>query len=367
MDNDLLYQLSLCKVPAIGNVHAKALTERFDTAREIFMAKPGLLEKIEGIGPARAANIRKFRDFAAAEKEIAFIRKYHIQCLFIRHPDYPYRLRHCEDPPTMLFYRGTADLNAVRILAIVGTRNHTEYGKIATEKLVKELAPYDVTVVSGLAFGIDAVAHKAALRNHMPTVGVMAHGLDTVYPGQHTGLARQMLQHGGLLTEFPSHTKPNKHHFPSRNRIVAGLSDATVVIESGNRGGSIITADLACGYNREVFALPGRNTDVRSRGCNELIRINKAALLTETTHFTEMMGWQIQPGREKTSQAPASEDLPGEEKKVLAALTGRDKVSTDEIIRASGLPVAAVSAALLNLELRSLIRCSPGKRYTLSE
>lgn len=367
MDNDLLYQLSLCKVPAIGNVHAKALTERFATAREIFMAKPGSLEKIEGIGPARAANIRKFRDFTAAEKEIAFIRKYHIRCLFIRDADYPHRLRHCEDPPVLLFYKGAADLNAPRIVAIVGTRNHTEYGKAATEKFVRELAAYDVMVVSGLAYGIDAVAHKAALCHKLPTVGVMAHGLDTIYPGQHAGLARQMLPHGGLLTEFPSHTKPDKHNFPSRNRIVAGLSDATVIMESGNSGGSMITADLAGGYNREVFALPGRNTDAGSRGCNELIRSNRAMLLDQTPNFAEMMGWQARPAKQNAGPSASAENLPKEEKKVLAVLAGREQVSIDEISVTSGLPVATVSAVLLSLELKSLIHCSPGKRYTLSE
>lgn len=367
MDNDLLYQLSLCKVPAIGNVHAKALTDRFDTARQIFMAKPGLLEKIEGIGPARAANIRRYRNFAAAEQEIAFIEKYHIKPLFIRHKDYPYRLRQCDDPPAILFYKGTADLNAPRIVAIVGTRSHTEYGKAVTEKFVQDLASYDVVVISGLAYGIDAVAHKAALRKGLPTVGVIAHGLDTIYPVQHTGLARQMLQNGGLLTEFQSNTKPDKYNFPSRNRIVAGLSDATLIMESGLKGGSMITADLACGYNREVFALPGRNTDVNSRGCNELIRTNKAALLGEPARFAEMMGWQRCAKKPADIQTDFLENQPEEEQKVLAALKDRELVSIDEISRASGLPTAIVSAALLGLELKSVIHCSPGKRYTLRD
>ena len=366
MDNDLLYQLSLCKVPAIGNVHAKALTDRFATVRDIFMARPRLLEKIEGIGPARAANIRRFRDFAAAEKEIAFINKYHIKPLFIRHKDYPQRLLHCDDPPVLLFYKGTADLNAPRTVAVVGTRNHTEYGKAATEKLVKELSEYDVVLISGLAYGIDAIAHKAALRNHVPTVGVVAHGLDTIYPGEHTGLARQMLGSGGLLTEFHSNTKPDKHNFPSRNRIVAGLSDATIIIESGIRGGSMITADLAFGYHREVFALPGRKTDVHSKGCNELIRTNKAALLGETAQFAAAMAWESRAGK-RTAQTGFTGDQTAEEQQVLRTLESAGTLSIDEVIRATGIGVATVSAVLLGLELKSLIQSSPGQRYRLSE
>ena len=188
----------------------------------------------------------------------------------------------CYDSPTLLYYKGEADLNGDKIVAIIGTRNHTDYGKQITEQLVEELTEQNVVVVSGLAYGIDAIAHKAAVKNNLPTVGVLAHGLDQVYPPQHTGLAKEMLKAGGgLLTEFRSKSKPDKHNFPTRNRVVAGMSDATIVIETGIKGGSMITAELANNYNKDVFAFPGKVTDTKSAGCNYLIKNNKAILLTD--------------------------------------------------------------------------------------
>ena len=207
--------------------------------------------------------------------------------------DYPKRLLNCYDSPTLLYYKGEADLNSEKIIAVIGTRNHTEYGKQVTEKLIRELTEQNVVVVSGLAYGIDAIAHKAAVKNNLKTVGVLAHGLDQVYPSQHTGLAKEMLQAGGgLLTEFRSKTKPDKHNFPTRNRIVAGMSDATIVIETGIKGGSMITAELANNYNKDVFAYPGSVNDGKSAGCNYLIKNNKAVLLTDAQELIELMNWE---------------------------------------------------------------------------
>jgi DNA processing protein len=226
LSNDLLYQLALTLIPNIGPVQAKILLQHFE-AEEIFKAKKSTLEKIEGIGGIKANNIKAFNDFSKAEEEINFIEKYKIKPLFLTDKDYPQRLLNCYDSPTLLYYRGAANLNSPRIISIVGTRNNSDYGKQVTEKLIKELAAQNVLVVSGLAFGIDAIAHKSAIKNQLPTVGVLAHGLDQIYPSEHSGLAKDLIKHnGGLLTEFRSKSKPDKHNFPIRNRIVASKAAA---------------------------------------------------------------------------------------------------------------------------------------------
>ncbi|HUR10087.1 MAG TPA: DNA-processing protein DprA, partial [Flavitalea sp.] len=223
MKEDLVYRLALSKVPQIGYVHAKLLVQNFPTARAIFEAKISDLERIEGIGTVRAGHIHRFRDFDNCNREIEFLEKYHIRALFLTDEEYPRRLLHCYDPPTILFYKGTADLNAPKMIGIVGTRSNTEYGKSFTDKLVKDLASLQVTVVSGLAFGIDAIAHKTALKQSLMTVGALGHGLGTIYPAEHASLAKEMIRQGGLVTEFFHETKPDKHNFPSRNRLVAGM------------------------------------------------------------------------------------------------------------------------------------------------
>ncbi len=366
MKNDLLYQLALGLVPHIGLVHAKTLAEHFGTAAAIFKARPSQLEKIEGIGTVRAAAIHQFKGFEEAEKEIAFIEKYKIRPLFLSDPDYPQRLLHCYDAPTLLFYRGEANLNAARVIAIIGTRSNTDYGKYITEKLVRELTEKEVLIVSGLAFGIDALAHKAAIRNKLPTVGVLGHGLDTIYPSLHTQLARDMIkQGGGLLTEFSSNTKPDKHNFPARNRIVAGMSDATIVVETGIKGGSMITAELANSYNKDVFAWPGKVTDPKSAGCNYLIRSNKAMLLTDTQELVDLMGWA-----DIHRKAPAQQDLflelGADEQKLAHIIAQNETVHIDELNMHSGLSSSTIAAAILNMELQGLVQCLPGKRYKLS-
>src|SRR5215212_6821812 len=318
--NDLLYQLALTLVPNIGDVHAKILVQHLGDARSVFDAKQNILEKIEGIGSVRARSIKKFDEFQIAEAEIKFIEKYKIRSLFLTDKDYPQRLLNCYDAPPLLFYKGSADLNTSRVLAIVGTRSNTEYGKQFTEKLVKDLEDQNILIVSGLAFGIDAIAHKAALKNNLATVGVVGHGLDTVYPYEHTGLAKDMVKHGGgILSEFFSGTKPDKHHFPLRNRIVAGLCDATVIVETNIKGGSMITAKLADAYNRDVFAVPGRTTDNKSSGCNYLIKNNKAILLIDADELLDVMGWKEK--RHKTKkQKELFIELSRDEKQVVQLL-----------------------------------------------
>ena len=368
MTDELLYQLSLTLIPNIGPVQAKILLQHCN-AEEIFHAKKTFLEKIEGVGPIRAASIAAFKDFSQAEEEIKFIEKYKIKPLFVTDTAYPKRLLNCYDSPTLLFYKGDADLNAAKIVAIVGTRSHTDYAKQVTEKLVKELTEQNITVVSGLAFGVDGIAHKASVKNGLSTIGVLAHGLDQIYPAEHAGLAKDMIKHkGGLLTEFRSKSKPDKHNFPTRNRIVAGMSDATIVIETGLKGGSMITAELANSYNKDVFAIPGKVTDVKSSGCNYLIKNNRAMLLTDAAELIQVMQWEdkAKSKKEKRSQRELFIEMTADEKIVVAILREKEAVHIDEINGKSGLSSSAVAGAMLNLELQGIISSKPGKMYNLS-
>jgi DNA processing protein len=366
MNPDLLYQLALTLIPNIGPVQAKILLQHCNP-EEIFHAKKSFLEKIEGIGPVRAASITSYKDFTEAEEEIKFLEKYKIKPIFLTDNEYPKRLLNCYDSPTLLYYRGDADLNASKIIAIIGTRSNTEYAKQVTEKLVKDLSAQNITVVSGLAFGVDAIAHKAAVKNNLPTIGVLAHGLDQIYPAEHTGLAKDMIKNkGGLLTEFRSKTKPDKHNFPSRNRIVAGMSDAVVVVETGIKGGSMITAELANGYNKDVFAFPGKITDSKSTGCNYLVKNSKAMLLTDAEEIIDAMGWQQTKKITHRKQKELFIELSAEEKVIVDILKEKDAVHIDELNFKSGMNSSVVAASILTLELQNVILSLPGKLYRLA-
>jgi DNA processing protein len=367
MADELLYRLALTLIPHIGPVQARILVDRFGGASGVFHAKKSELEQLEGIGTVRAAAVKAFRDFSAAEAEIAFLEKYKITPLFLSDPGYPKRLLNCYDPPTLLYYRGRADLNTSRIIAVIGTRGKTDYGKQVTEELVRDLAEQQVLVISGLALGIDALAHKSAIKAGLPTVGVLAHGLDKMYPAEHRGLAKDILsQGGGLLTEFRSNTKPGKHHFPTRNRVVAGMSDAVIVVETAVKGGSMITAELANGYNKDVFAFPGRVTDNKSAGCNFLIKTNKVMLLSDAGQLIEVMGWQPSTSNRVKKQRELFIQLTENEKIVVGLIREKETMHIDEINLKSGLSSSAVAAAMLNLELQNVIDVLPGKLYKLA-
>jgi DNA processing protein len=365
MHSDLIYQLALTLVPNVGYVHAKILALHFGSAENVFKANRTLLEKMEGIGSIRASSIKTFKDFRKAENEIEFIEKYKIKPLFLTDKQYPQRLLNCYDPPTLIFYKGNADLNSSKIIGIVGTRDNTDYGKQFTEKFIKDLASTGAIIISGLAFGIDAIAHKAALKNKLETIGVLGHGLDTIYPAEHSGLAKEIIKHGGLLTEFRSKTKPDKHNFPSRNRVVAGICDATVLVETGIKGGSMITAEMANSYNRDVFAVPGRTSDTKSAGCNQLIKNNKAILLTDAQQFLEIMGWDSSIVRSKKHQKELFIELSNDEQKVVNILEEKDTVAIDELVIKSGCSSSTLAATILNLELKNVIQSLPGKMYRL--
>lgn len=364
MSDELIYQIALTLVPNIGPVHAKILTEHFGSAKAIFKASKKLLANIEGIGEIKAKCINTFNDFATAEKETEFIEKYKIQTLFLKDDKYPKRLLNCYDSPTLLYYRGSADLNSSKVISIIGTRNNTDYGRQITEQLINEIQSQEVLIVSGLAYGIDSIAHKSALQNNLPTVGVLAHGLDIIYPSAHSTLAKQISLNGGLLTEFKKETLPDKHNFPKRNRIVAGMADATVVIETAEKGGSIITAELANGYNRDVFAFPGKITDSKSAGCNQLIKNNKAILLTDAAQLIDALGWSAKKVKRK-EQRELFITLTADEQILVDVLKEKESVHIDELFLKSGLTSSTVSATMLNLEFQNIVTSLPGKIYRL--
>ncbi len=365
MHPELVYQIALNELPHIGDVVAKNLLSIYGSAKAIFEAPQHQLEKIEGIGTVRAESIKKFNAFASCEKEIVFIEKNGIKPLFLTDDAYPKRLLNCADSPTLLYYKGNADLNADKIVSIVGTRSNTEYGKQATEKLVECLSAVQATIISGLAYGIDAISHKAALKNNLPTVAVVAHGLDMIYPAAHKKLAKDMVEQGGILTEFRNGIIPDKQNFPLRNRIVAGICDALVVIESGKKGGSLITAMLANGYNKDVFALPGRSTDVHSEGCNHYIKTNRAILMEDGNDLLEHMHWLQQDAPKKSRQRPLFIEFSDTEKLIYDYLFDKTSVHVDEISAHTKLSAGSIASALLSLEMQNIVLSQPGKMYSL--
>lgn len=363
MNNDLLYQIALTQVPFIGPVHARTLLGIYGDAKSIFQSPRHHLEKIEGIGTVKARGIKHFDNFSRCEQEIKFIEKNGITVLYHEDPAYPYRLRNCADGPVLLYFKGNADLNPLKVIAVVGTRNFTEYGRQACIDFIEKLDA-DILVISGLAYGIDTLAHRSALKNQLATVGVLAHGLNRIYPPENRSLARQMISSGGLLTEFISHTDPDRENFPRRNRIVAGICDAVIVIESGKKGGSIITAELANSYNRDVFAIPGRISDHKSDGCNNLIRQNKAALLTDTDYFLEAMNWKpLKSGKVKQKELFVSLS---EQEQSIVDLLRQDAQHIDRISQSCELAAGEVATALLSLEMQGIVISLPGKIYRLN-
>ncbi len=366
MHNDLIYQISLTLIPNIGDVHAKALVNHFGDASSIFKARKKDLEQIEGIGSIRAISIKEFSNFQLAEQEIAFIQKYKITPLFISDKNYPQRLLNCYDSPALLYYKGNADLNTSKIVSIVGTRNNNDYGKSVCEKIIADLADHNILIISGLAFGIDSIAHRSALKNNLKTVGVLGHGLDRIYPTQNKLLAKQMIEFGGLITDFKSGTDPDKQNFPKRNRIVAGMSDAVIVIETGIKGGSLITAELANGYNKDVFAIPGRITDTKNEGCNYLIKNNKAALITSADDLLENMSWKEHKKPSAKKQRELFIELTADEKIIINILQQQPHVHIDELFIKSSLNSSAVASALLTLEMQGVVSSMPGKLYKIS-
>lgn len=364
MNPSLLYYIALTSIPNIGNINAKKLIAYCSNVEQVFSEKLSALEKIPGIGTVYAKNIIKHKEGALeiANQELEFIEKNDITPLTVYDASYPKRLVHCEDGPLVIYTKGSVDLNSSKVISVVGTRKATDYGKDFCEKLIEELAPHTPIIISGLAFGVDVCAHKAAVKNNISTVGVVAHGLDRLYPSQHRGLANQMLGNGGLLTEFKSGTNPDRENFPKRNRIIAGLSDATIVIESSKKGGSLITAELANCYNRDVFAVPGRVTDSYSEGCNALIKQNKAHLLQSVKDIEYLMNWEITE-KNKNNQPQLFVELSSDEKVLFDILSQQDKIAIDNLALQSKFTMSQTAALLLEMEFKNVVKSLPGKMY----
>lgn len=362
----LIFQIGLTLIPGVGDVLGKKLVSICGSAEAVFRESHQRLSKIPRIGEVIAGSLRNREILLKAEKEVAFIERYRINPLYYQDSAYPHRLKQCFDSPVMLYYKGTADLNSPRILGIVGTRRATEYGKKVTNALISGLVHQQLLIISGLAYGIDSCAHRLSLEKGLQTIGVLGHGLDTVYPWLHRSLAEKMVGQGGLITEFLSGTKPDRTNFPKRNRIIAGMCDGVVVVEAGRKGGALITADIANSYNRDVFAVPGRICDPFSDGPNYLVRTNKAALIQKADDIEYLMGWKETNTVGQSFQRKIFIDLTPEEEKIVALLQQNEALGIDEICIQAEQPMSKVAVSLLNLEFEGIIKCLPGKIYTLT-
>ena len=360
---ELLQHLSLTLIPQVGDVQIGILLKHFGSPASVLSASIKALEEVPGIGTIRAAAIRNCNVQQRVEAEWQFIQNNHIKVLVKGYDGYPPKLEHCIDAPHVLYYKGSSDLLNKRVISIVGTRSPSPYGKDRVIELMSVLRQYDVLVVSGLAYGIDTMAHKEALRNNLLTIGVLGHGLDQVYPHANRELAAEMLQQGGLLSEFMQGVKPEKQNFPRRNRIVSGMADAVVVVESGSKGGSLITADIANSYNKDVLAYPGRATDPFSKGCNQLISNHKANLITCGQDLVEFMNWVEDLPQSSNVQTPVAVSLTAEEASILSIISDHDPCPVDLLTNISGINPGLVSAHLLSLEMAGLINSLPGKLY----
>lgn len=362
-----LYRIGLTLIEGIGDISAKNLLAYCGSAEAVFHEKKGKLLKVPGIGQTLAKSVINSNSvLQRAEKELRFIEKYNISPIFFSDESYPRRLRYCSDSPVLLYYKGKAKLDAEKVVAVVGTRRPSEYGKQITEQFVNELSGSGILVVSGLAYGVDILAHRSALDSGLDTVGVLAHGLDRIYPGSHDKTARKMLEQGGLLTEFMSGTNPDAVNFPKRNRIVAGLCDALVVVESKRSGGSLITATIANSYNKDVFAFPGKAGEALSEGGNGLIKQNRASLIESAEDLLYAMQWQeskkpVNKSKPFSLQIPLAED----ELKVYECFREKNSRHLDELCQLTDMPVSKVSALLLQLEFGNLVKSKPGKIYEL--
>jgi DNA processing protein len=355
--------LALSRVQGIGRQTLKYLLEEFTELSELFSDKAADISARTGFKPQWVDKIRAEADFAFAKKELAFCRDEDIQVILYGSSAYPFRLSQCSDAPAFFFAKGLLPFQAKKWLAVVGTRKATPYGKDWCKKMLEEIADLNPVIVSGLALGIDICAHKAALELNLPTVGVLGHGLDTVYPSNHRQVAVKMLDKGGLIAEYPHGTIPDASNFPERNRIIAGLCDGIIVVEGAESGGALITADIAFSYSREVMALPGRADDTWSRGCNALIKYNKASLVENAADICRVMGWKIKAEGRKSFTPELFPMLEPGEDRLFNVLREKGPLHVDELVLLSGQTQGETAINLLNLELKGLIGNLPGKMY----
>lgn len=364
-DHNYLYLIALTKVPKVGPVIAKNLISYCGSAEAVFAESKKNLLKIPGVGLSLADSFEPSGYLKEAEKELKFAEKNNVRLLSYMDRDYPVRLLNFDSSPIILYFKGNADLNHYRTVAIVGTRQPSEYGRIMCDRIIEGLVPYNVLLVSGLAYGIDAAAHRKCIETGIPTLGVLGHGLDRYYPAEHKSVAIKMQEKGGIISEFTSGTLPDRENFPMRNRIIAAISDVVIVIESKRKGGSIITAEFANEFNKDVFALPGPVTEELSEGCNKLIKQNKAHLIESAGDIAYIMRWEeIDAG--KVIQKQLFVELDSDERRMVSIIKDIKEISIDALTYKMSLAPSEVAAILLGLEFKGVVKSLPGKKYILT-
>lgn len=366
MDQTRLSLLALHFIPGLGDYLIRQLISYCGSAERIFTLPKGKLLRVPGIGEVTAESIRKGEPFRKAEQEIRLAEKNAVDLVFFIDKHYPSRLKQINDAPTLLYVNGKVNFENPKNVGIVGTRKATEYGKRCVDELVEGLVPHDACIISGLAYGIDIHAHRQALRHKLATIGVMGSGIDVIYPSAHRETVKKMYDNGGLVTEHPFGTKPDAHNFPARNRIVAGLCDAIIIVEAASKGGALITADIANSYNKDVFAYPGNIGQTSSEGCNHLIKTNKAFLITSVKDLEYLMNWNAAtPPPLKVSPLDLSAFTEDEKPVMLTLAENKNQLMIDELSWKTGLSIGELATILLNLELKGAITSLPGKIYKL--
>lgn len=362
---ELLYALALQHVPKIGSITAKKLINHCGSPEAVLKEKPQNLLKINGIGKLVISDLFNPVHLKAAERELKFIAKENVSPIYFLDSDYPQRLTHCIDGPIVIFKTGNTQLKNQRIISVVGARKITVSGIAFCERLVEELKPFNPIIVSGFAYGTDITAHKAAIKNKLQTIGCLAHGLNQIYPKVHKRYMRDVEENGGFITDFWSDSVFDRNNFLKRNRIIAGLSEATIVIESAEKGGSLVTADIANSYNRDVFAVPGRISDSQSVGCNNLIKFQKAHLLSNPMDIPYLLNWQLEEVRAPVVQKQLFVELSDEEKVIYNYLKTEEKQVLDTIALNCKMPTFKTAGILLNMELKGVVRPLPGKLFEI--
>ena len=363
LEEDLLYVLALQHVKGIGDINAKKLIAHCGTAKNVFKEKRNLLEKINGIGTFTIRHLSDVQNLKDAEIELKYIQKNKIKTSYFLENSYPEKLKHCVDGPILIFKKGNIEIENQPIISIVGTRKITSYGRNFCEQLINEIKAYHPIIVSGFAYGVDICAHKSAIKNKLQTIGVLAHGFEDVYPKAHEKYTIDIENNGGFITDFWHNETPLRENFLKRNRIVAGISDATIIIESAEKGGSLVTADIANSYNRDVFAVPGRSSDRQSKGCNNLIKNHKASMLTSSQDLIEFLNWDVKKSPTKSIQKQLFIELDEQEQKIVDFLVENGKVLLDGSAINCNFPIHKTTSILFNLEMKGVVKPLPGKIY----
>lgn len=365
MDQRRLALLALHFIPGVGDYLLRQLVSYCGSAEKVFTTPKGKLLKVPGIGERTADAIRKGKTFEQAEKEIRKAEKESVRLIFFIDKEYPSRLKQVNDAPSLIYFKGEVDFENPKTVGIVGTRQATAYGRERVDELIRDLLPHQALIVSGLAYGIDIHAHKMAVKHNLPTIGVMGSGIDVVYPSSHKEIAKQMMSNGGILTEHSFGAPPDAHNFPARNRIVAALSDAVIIVEAAEKGGALITAEIANSYNKDVFAFPGNIGQSHSAGCNNLIKANKAHLMTEVRDLEYIMNWQPNTLPPKKVQLVLDEFDPLEQEVIRTLVANNKQMMIDDLSWRTNIPVSQLASILLGLEFKGVVASLPGKQYKL--